>query len=262
MRRAKVTAMEEKAMFEQYAQTKDIAIRNEIVCNNAWIVEFTAKKFLFEGVEKADLLNEGNIGLIHAVEKFDCTLGYEFSTYAVYWVKHYMMQYIANNCYTFRLPSKAHDDIVKLKKAKSEFEDKHGRTPSVDELAEKAELTSYNVNLYMSASTKPASLNQTYCDDADFGDIIPDDSPLLEDAFELDDRDKMLHEAVKTFLTDRERYVITHLFGLAGPDRMTLADIGSELGITSQAVHKIKDKALLKLKDGLEKWGYGRGYAA
>ena len=262
MKKRNVTAAVEMALFAKYAQTKDIDTRNEIVCNNTGLVKSLARKFIVDGVEYDDLVEEGIVGLIKAVEKYDPDLGYKFSTYAVNWIKHYIAKHIAEKGYSFRLPAKANENLVKLMKIKREFEDEYGFTPSVEELAEMTGLTTDNINLYLSASNKAASLNQLICDDTELGDAIKDDVPSLEETFEIADRDDKLHEVVNTCLDNRERYIVIHSFGLFGLDEMKVSDIGKELGIASKDVSKIKAKALGKLRYELTKSGYGRGYAA
>lgn len=262
MKKNEKNVIEEQALFEQYAKTKDIEIRNEIVSNNLQLVKYVAAKYLVSGVEFDDLVIAGSEGLMEAVEKYDYTLGFKFSTYAYNWIKHYIVLAIAQSGYSFRLPAKAHDDLVKLKKIVREFEEEYGFTPSAEELAEISGMDEETVSLYLSASSKTASLNQKVGEDTELGDLISDDTCSLEEIFENADRDMIVDKAVNTLLNDKEKYVVKHLFGLGGSDEMKLCEIAKELGMSSQGAHKYKMKAFRKLQDGLEKWGYGRGYAA
>ena len=248
---------EELAMFEKYAQTKDIDIRNEIVLNNLNLVHFIARSYLIEGIEFDDLIQAGHTGLIEAVKRFDPKRGFKFSTYAVHWIKNGMLEHISAYARAVRLPAKIQDDLVRIRKTMREYESEFGEMPSEAEIAEKTGLTESRVHNCLSASGKSTSLNALVGEDTELGDLIADDKPAIEETFEADERAKIICKAVNTLLSDKEKFVITNAFGLFGSEKMKLGDIAKILKVSPQRIHNIKATAIAKLKAGLERWGYG-----
>ena len=254
--------MEEQNLFKKYSETKDIATRNEIVERNINLVRSIARNYHYSGIEFDDLVSEGCIGLIKAVEKYDYTLGYKFSTYAVHWIMRSMQRYIEDHGGTIRIPNHAHEKLAKIKKFINDYQNENGFEPDASFIAAEFGMSEADVVFYMSSQNKVTSLQQSIGEDLELCDVIPDDEITLEERFENLDRDNTVLRAVNTFLTDREKYVITKRFGLFGSDIKTLSEIGAALGITGERVRTIQVYALKKLRSGLEGWGYGSGYAA
>ena len=257
-----LSAQDEQNLFEAYSVSHDPAIRNELTERNLGLVRAVARGYRYDGIEFDDLVSEGCIGLMKAIEKYDFRLGYRFSTYAVYWIKNFMQRYIINNSCNIRIPAHVQERLYKVKKFIGEYQNKNGCEPELHEIAEEFGLSESEIELYISTSGKTASLQKSIGEDSELCDVIAGDEITLEETYENIDRDNAVLRAVNTFLTDREKFVISKRFGLFGSDVMTLTELGNILGMTREGVRLIQVKALKKLRTGLTGWGYSNGRAA
>ena len=258
----KFSNQEMQELFRKYSETKDITLRNEIVERNRSLVRSIARSCHYSGIEFDDLENEGCIGLIRAVEKFDYKLGYRFSTYAVHWILRSIQRYIEDNGGTIRIPVHAQEKLARIKKFINEYQNENGYEPETSEIAAQFGMSESDVVFYMSSQNKVTSLQKTIGDELELEDVIVDDEITLEESFENTERDNTVLKAVNTFLTDKEKFVITKRFGLFDSNVMTLTEVGAALGMTGEGVRRIQVRALRKLRSGLENWGYGNRYAA
>jgi RNA polymerase primary sigma factor len=248
-----LTAAEEVALAKRI-ERGDRAAHEQMVNSNLRLVVSNAKKYQGHGVALLDLIQDGIIGLNRAVEKFDYRKGFKFSTYATWWIRQACQRAVANQSATIRIPVHVQERRMKLRRARQKLEAQLGRNPTVEELAEAAQLQLSHAEEALDAVEASVSLNQTVGDgDAEFGDLFADDS--ADDPIELAgislERDR-LRDALAQ-LNDRERRVLELRFGLAETEEMTsLEDIGRELGITRERVRQLEANAMKRLHGLLE----------
>lgn len=249
-----LTFEEEQDLFRKYKENNDPEAREEIICCNINLVKSVAKNYLADGVEYDDIVSEGCIGLMKAVEKFDYKRGYKFSTYAHWWIKQAIMRYISDNNRTIRLPAHAYEKYMKIIRFTDEYEKQFGSKPANSEIAAAVGMNEESVRYYLMASVRPCSLQSPAGEDgeAELGDFIECDDPTPDTVCELEDRNILLIKAVNTALTTREKNIIEKRFGLNGSKRMTLLELGESVGLTKERVRQIELGALRKLKRHLE----------
>ena len=248
-----LTAAEEVALAKQ-VERGDRAAKERMVNSNLRLVVSLAKRYQGHGVALGDLIQDGVIGLNRAVEKFDYRKGFKFSTYATWWIRQACQRAVANQSETIRIPVHVQERRIKLRRARQKLETQLGRAPTVEELAEAAQLDLKHAEEALEAVEVSASLNQTVGDgDAEFGDLFADDN--AEDPIELADASlerRRLREAL-ALLEERERRVLELRFGLAGSGEMTsLEDIGRELGLTRERIRQLEANALRQLEELLQ----------
>ena len=243
-----LNAAEEVALAKQI-ERGDLAAKERMVNCNLRLVVANAKKYQGHGVSLLDLIQDGIIGLNRAVEKFDYRKGFKFSTYATWWIRQACQRAVANQSATIRIPVHVQERRAKLRRARQRLETQLGRAPTVEELAEAAQLKLSHAEEALDAVEASVSLNQTIGDgDQEFGDLFADTT--TEDPIELADSSlerERLHEAL-TQLDERERKVLELRFGLGDTEEATsLEQIGRELGFTRERIRQIETEALRKL---------------
>ena len=227
-----------------------ILARDHLIKANTRLVVSIAKRYMGRGVHFLDLIQEGNLGLMKAVEKYDYHRGFRFSTYATWWIRQTITRAIADQARTIRVPVHMIDRIRQMYKMTHELEQKLGRAPTAEELAEAIGLTTRKVQWIMKVSWLPFSLESPVGDDEDseLGMFIEDEfSPTpMQSAYQTMLRDKI--EEVLTTLSPREARVLRLRFGLDDGNVYTLEEVGKKFGLTRERIRQIEGKALRRLR--------------
>jgi len=239
---------DEEVELATRARAGDVNARARLVQANLRFVISIAKRYQHRGISLVDLVAEGNVGLVKAVDRFDETLGYKFISYAVWWIKQAIIQAISRQARPMRLPSARANLLYRIEKASGRLEQKHGSSVDWRDIAEEVDSCEDDVREMLLFQPRVSSLDgSTSNEDVALLDVVFDEfandphRELVENS-----RCAEINAALEA-LTDRERIIIERFFGLVG-DRQTLEQIGVDFGLTRERIRQIKDRALRKLR--------------
>ena len=243
-----ITVEEEVELAQRIKKGDQIALEKLTKANLRFVVS-VAKQYQNQGLTLPDLINEGNLGLIKAAEKFDETRGFKFISYAVWWIRQSILQALAEQSRIVRLPLNQVGSLNKINKALSRFEQEHERKPSAEELAKVLELPTEKVSDTLRVSGRHISVDAPFVEgeaNSLLDVLVNDDSPNADRALMNESLSREIDRALST-LTERERDIIKLFFGI-GCQEMTLEEIGEKFGLTRERVRQIKEKAIRRLR--------------
>ncbi len=242
-----LTAAQEVTLAKRI-ERGDAEAKAEMIQSNLRLVVSIAKNYRNQGLPFLDLIQEGTLGLIRAVEKFDWRRGFKFSTYATWWIRQAVARALADKGRTIRMPVHIVERMQKINRAERSLWTQLGREPTLDEIADEASLTPQQVLEVRAAARASTSLDAPIGDqdDAVFGDFVAGSEPLPEEAVEVRMRRQALRSALDS-LPEREREVVTLRYGIDGLEPRTLEEIGRRLGLTRERVRQIELESLRRL---------------
>lgn len=249
-----LTAKEEVELAKKI-EKGDKKARDTFIKHNLRFVISIARNYMGKGLPFMDLIQEGNIGLITAVDKFDWRRGFKFSTHGMWWIRQAITRALADKSRTIRVPVHMVEHMHRYFKNKMQYEAEKGREPTEEEYCKILKVTPEKLELVKTSFKTIYSLDKVVHNDAFgqtlFSELIADERPSVEDEAELDNLKEIVRAKVET-LPKRERRVIKLRYGI-GVDKMTLDEVGKEFGITQERVRQIEVEALIKLKEVYDK---------
>ena len=244
-----LSADEEVALAQLIKRGDQLALEKLTKANLRFVVS-VAKQYQNQGISLPDLINEGNLGLIKAGQRFDETRGFKFISYAVWWIRQSILQALAEQSRIVRLPLNQVGSLNKIKKVIAKLEQQYERSPSAEEIGEALEMPGYKVDAALKISTKYVSMDAPLVDNEDnnFIDLFVDEKAIPTDRIlDMESLAIEINRSLST-LTERERNVIIHYYGLNGFKELTLEEIGQKYELTRERVRQIKEKAVRRLK--------------
>jgi RNA polymerase primary sigma factor len=248
--REDLITVEEEVELAQRIRAGDRIALEKLTRANLRFVVSVAKQYQNQGLSLPDLINEGNLGLIKAAEKFDETRGFKFISYAVWWIRQSILQALAEQSRIVRLPLNQVGSLNKINKAFSKFEQENERKPSPEELADVLDIPVDKIADTMKVSGRHISVDAPFVEGEDnslLDVMINDDSPNADRVLINESLSKEIERVLAFTLSDRERDIVKKFFGI-GVTEMTLEEIGDEFGLTRERVRQIKEKAIRKLR--------------
>lgn len=247
--REDLISVEEEVELAQRIKKGDQEALEKLTRANLRFVVSVAKQYQNQGLSLPDLINEGNLGLIRAAEKFDETRGFKFISYAVWWIRQSILQALAEQSRIVRLPLNQVGSLNKINKALAKFEQEHERTPSPEELAMELDFPKEKVADTLRVSGRHVSVDAPFAESEDnslLDVLVNTDSPNADRGLINESLSTEVERALAT-LTERERDIIRYFFGI-GCSEMTLEEIGEKFGLTRERVRQIKEKAIRRLR--------------
>lgn len=247
--REELVTVEEEVELAQRIRKGDRKALDRLTKANLRFVVSVAKQYQNQGLSLPDLINEGNVGLIKAAEKFDETRGFKFISYAVWWIRQSILQAIAEQSRIVRLPLNQVGSVNKINKMVNKFEQENERRPSLEEISERVDMPEDKVGDAMKVNSRHVSVDSPFAEgeDTNLLDVLVNhDSPSADTTLVLESLRAEINNALKT-LNERERCVIEAFFGINQPE-MTLEEIGNKYGLTRERVRQIKEKAIRRLR--------------
>lgn len=244
-----LVTVEEEVELAQRIRKGDRHALEKLTKANLRFVVSVAKQYQNQGLSLPDLINEGNMGLIKAAEKFDETRGFKFISYAVWWIRQSILQAIAEQSRIVRLPLNQVGSVNKINRMLNKFEQENERRPSIDEIADSVDLPEDKIEDALKVNTRHVSVDAPFVDGDDNSliDILPNsDAPMADKALVMESFREEISRALRT-LNERERNIIECFFGINNPE-MTLEEIGDKFGLTRERVRQIKEKAIRRLR--------------
>ena len=243
-----LTTDEEVELAQRIRKGDKRALERLTKANLRFVVS-VAKQYQNQGLSLPDLINEGNVGLIKAAEKFDETRGFKFISYAVWWIRQSILQAIAEQSRLVRLPLNQVGSVNKITRELNKFEQEHERKPSVDEIAERVDLPEDKIADAMKANSRHVSMDAPIADgeDSSMIDFLAGDSSNTDRELAIESLKAEVSRILK-LLTDKEQKVLRAFFGIDGSPEMTLDEIGEKYNLTRERVRQIKEKALRRLR--------------
>jgi RNA polymerase primary sigma factor len=249
-----LTRKEENALAKRIKRG-DAAAREHMIRANLRLVVKIARDYENYGLPLLDLISEGNIGLMKAVERFDPNKGAKLSTYAAWWIKQSVKRALADQGKTIRLPVHVVDKLFHIRKTETMLVELLGREPTDAEIADETGLKTAQVRDYRKASIAPTSLDAQLGDDDTnrFADIVADQNAVAPFQQAVEESDSEIMREVLATLSPREQTILQLRFGLTGGDEKTLEEVGQQFGVTRERIRQIQDEALRKLRKRIEK---------
>jgi RNA polymerase primary sigma factor len=243
-----ITAEEEVELAQRIKKGDRAALERLTKANLRFVIS-VAKQYQFQGLSLPDLINEGNLGLIKAAERFDETKGFKFISYAVWWIRQSILQAIAEQSRVVRLPLNKVGSLNKIHKAYSTLEQQFDRSPTADELAAYVDLPKDKVEDTLQLSGKPLSVDAPFAEgeEGSLLDVMENTDSPTADSNLLDESLTKEVERTLSILPDKEKLVIKYYYGIGGTE-LSLEEIGEELNLTRERVRQIKEKAIRRLR--------------
>ncbi len=249
--REELITIEEEVELSQKIRKGDREALNRLVSANLRFTVSVAKQYQNQGLPLSDLINEGNLGMIKAAEKFDETRGFKFISYAVWWIRQSILQALSEQSRIVRLPLNRVGSLNKINKAFQRFEQEHERLPSIDEISDELDMPLDKITDTMKVAGRHISVDAPFVEGEDnslLDVLMNNDSPsadqkLIDESLLTD-----IERTLDAVLQEREREIVKMFFGIGGPE-MTLEEIGDKFGLTRERVRQVKEKAVRRLRN-------------